>query len=196
MTHSFILLPILETKQPPQLSEKWELELTDIKEESVDLELFFKFLNKLMISKETGERNASVIGEDFFHSQTSGIVRGNAGWDKNGTGLKKTREKTFTAAALLASGMNQSINAVCNLCKQQGHETLKYSEFKRDSVEERWQSVRENRLCFNCLKPANNFHYSSVCRQPKPVLKGVDNDITVGFLVTGIGVQREKDRRR
>ena len=141
MTHSFILLPILETKQPPQLSEKWKLELTDIKEESVDLELFFKFLNKLMISEETGERNASVIGEDLFHSQTSGIVRGNAGWDKNGTGVKTTREKMFTAAALLASGMNQCSNAVCNLCKQPGHETLKYSEFKRDSVEERWQLV-------------------------------------------------------
>lgn len=41
MTHSCILLPILETKLPPELSEKWELELTDINEESVDLELFF-----------------------------------------------------------------------------------------------------------------------------------------------------------
>lgn len=33
----------------------------------------------------------------------------------------KTRnEKTFTEAALLPGGMNQSSNAVCNLCKQQG----------------------------------------------------------------------------
>lgn len=61
-THSCILLPILETKLPPELSEKWELELTDTKEESVDLELFFKFLNKQVISKEAGKRNASMIG--------------------------------------------------------------------------------------------------------------------------------------
>ena len=169
MTHSCILLPILETKLPPELFEKWELELTDIKEESVGLELFFKFLNEQVISKEAGERNA---GEDVYYSQTGGIARGNAGWDKNGTGIKNTREKTFTAAALLASGMNQSSNTVRNLCKQQGHKTLKCPELKRDSIEERWQLVRENRSCFNSLKPANTLHYSSVCRQPKCSVEG------------------------
>ena len=102
-----------------------------------------------------------MIGEDVYYSQSGGIVRGNGGWDKNGTGVKNTREKTFTEAALLAGGMNQSSNAVCNLCKQQGLETLKCPELKRDSVEERWQLVRENRFCFSCLKPSNTFHYSS-----------------------------------
>ena len=125
MTHSCILLPKLESKLPAELSQKWELELTDIKEESVDLKLFFKFLNKQVIFKQAGERNANVIGEDVYHSQTCGIVRGNAGRDKNGTGEKNTREKTCIAAALLASGMNQSSNALYNLCKKQGHETLK-----------------------------------------------------------------------
>ncbi|XP_022809618.1 uncharacterized protein LOC111346609 [Stylophora pistillata] len=72
-THSCILLPILETKLPPELSEKWELELTDTKEESVDLELFFKFLNKQVISKEAGKRNASMIGEN------GGTARGSGG---------------------------------------------------------------------------------------------------------------------
>ena len=98
MTHSCILLPIMETKLPPELSEKWELEITDIKEES--------------------------------------------------------------------------INATCSLCKEQGHDTPKCPELKRHSVEQRWQSVRENRLCFNCLKPANTFHYSSVCSQPKCSVEG------------------------
>ena len=54
MAHFCILLPILVTKLPPELSEKWELEVTDSKEESVFLELFFKFLNKQVISKEAG----------------------------------------------------------------------------------------------------------------------------------------------
>ena len=54
MAHFCILLPILETKLPPELSEKWELEVTDSKEESVFLQLFFKFLNKQVISKEAG----------------------------------------------------------------------------------------------------------------------------------------------
>lgn len=61
-----------------------------------------------------------MIGEDVYYSQSGGIVRGNGGWDKNGPGVKNTREKTVTEAALLPGGMNQSSNAVCNLCKQQG----------------------------------------------------------------------------
>ncbi|XP_068750876.1 uncharacterized protein [Montipora capricornis] len=84
MTHSCILLPILETKLPPELSEKWELELTDINEESVDLELFFKFLNKQVISKEAGERNVSMIGEN------GETTRGSRGPDKDGIGVKNT----------------------------------------------------------------------------------------------------------
>lgn len=166
MTHSCILLPILETKLPPELSEKWELELNDINEESVDLELFFKFLNKQVISKEAGQRNASRLAEN------GETTRGKRGRDKDGTGVKNTREKVFSAAALLASGTNHKGYAACHFCKEQGHETLKCPELKRQSVDERWQLVRENRLCFNCLKPANTFHYSSVCRQPKCSVEG------------------------
>ena len=166
MTHSCILLPILETKLRPELSEKWELELTDINEESVDLELFFKFLNKQVISKEAGERNASMIGEN------GETARGSGGRDKDGTGVKNTREKVFLAAALLASGTNRKSYTAFHLCKEQGHETLKCLELKRQSVDELWQLVRQTRLCFNCLKPANTFHYSSVCRQPKCSVKG------------------------
>lgn len=137
MTHSCILLPILETKLPPELSEKWELELTDINEESVDLELFFQFLNKQVISKEAGERNASMIREN---SETR---RGSRGRDKDGTDVKNTREKVFSAAALLASGMNRKGYTACHLCKEQGHETLKCPELQRQSVDECWQLVRE-----------------------------------------------------
>ena len=124
MTHSSIILPILQTKLPPELSEKWELELTDIKEKSVDLELFLKFLNKQVISRVAGERNASMIDE------SSETTRGSVGRDKDGTGVKNTREKVFSAAALLASGTNQKSYAACELCKEQGHETLKCPELK------------------------------------------------------------------
>ena len=48
--------------------------------------------------------------------------------------VKNTREKMFTAAALLASGTNQGINATCNLCKEQGHDTPKCPELKRHNL--------------------------------------------------------------
>ena len=99
-------------------------------------------------------------------------ARGSGGRDKDGTGVKNTREIVFSAAALLASGTNRKSYAACHWCKEQGHDTLKCPELKRESVDERWQLVREKRLCFNCLKPANTFHYSSVCRQPKCSVEG------------------------
>ena len=46
-------------------------------------------------------------------------------------------------------------------------ELQKCPEMKRSSINERWQLVRESRLCFNCLRPANSFHYSMICRQPR-----------------------------
>lgn len=52
----------------------------------------------------------------------------------------------------------------------QGEGTLEFQkcpELKRSSINERWQLARESRLCFNCLRPANSFHFSIIRRQPK-----------------------------
>ena len=78
----------------------------------------------------------------------------------------------FSATALLASGTNRKSYTACHLCKKEGQETLKCPELKRQSVDEHWQLVRKNGPCFNCFKPANTFHYSSVCRQPKRSVEG------------------------
>lgn len=150
MTHSCILLKIFETKLPPELSEKWVLELTEVKEKSVNIEFFFKFLNKQVLSKEAGQRSAN------FNEEVVG----------------STRERVSTASALLASQTNQGIAAVCHLCREKGHEIAKCPKLRQSSIEERWQVVREHRLCFNCLKPGNSFHYSSVCRHPKCSAEG------------------------
>ncbi|KAL9954332.1 hypothetical protein ACROYT_G041854 [Oculina patagonica] len=57
VSHGCILLPMFETKLPSELLEKWELELADTPEDEIGLELFFKFLNRQVVSKEAGERN-------------------------------------------------------------------------------------------------------------------------------------------
>ena len=54
--HGCILLPIFELKLPSAILEKWELELADTPDDEIDLELFFKFLNRQVVSKEAGER--------------------------------------------------------------------------------------------------------------------------------------------
>ena len=55
--HGCILLPIFELKLPSAILEKWELELADTPDDEIDLALFFKFLNRQVVSKEGGERN-------------------------------------------------------------------------------------------------------------------------------------------
>ena len=75
MIHSCILLPIFETKLLPELSEKWELELTDVKEESVNIEFFFKFL-KQVLSKEAGQRSTNLTDDGVVdHYQPSSMLR-------------------------------------------------------------------------------------------------------------------------
>ena len=54
-SHGCILLPIFELKLPSAILEKWELELPDTPDDEIDLELFFKFLNRQVVSKEAGE---------------------------------------------------------------------------------------------------------------------------------------------
>ena len=71
---SCFLLPIFETKLPPGLSEKWELELTDVKEEDVNIAFFFKFLNKQVLSKEAGQRSTNLSVEAVTQCQSSGIM--------------------------------------------------------------------------------------------------------------------------
>jgi hypothetical protein len=38
--HACILLPVFEMKLPPEICEKWELEISDMDDEKVDLDLF------------------------------------------------------------------------------------------------------------------------------------------------------------
>ena len=56
-SHGCILLPIFELKLPSAILKEWELELADTPDDVIDLALFFKFLNRQVVSKEAGERN-------------------------------------------------------------------------------------------------------------------------------------------
>lgn len=145
---------MFETKLPPHLLEKWELELADINDEEIDLELFFKFLNRKLISKEAGERNQQTNPTSGIHSQ--------------GKAERKTapyyKHERFTTAATLLS--KTTTTPSCIFCKS-NHESADCPEFKIKTVEERWKTVKSNRLCFNCLKPSHPKHFSKVCRQPK-----------------------------
>jgi hypothetical protein len=157
MSHACILLPMFEAKLPSQLLEKWELELADISDEEIDLELFFKFLNRQLISKEAGERNQQTTPTSGIHSQGKGKA-------ERKTAPNYRQERVTTAATLLSETTTPS----CVFCKSKSnHESAECPEFKTKTVEERWKTVKSNKLCFNCLKPSHAKHFSKVCRHPK-----------------------------
>ena len=51
------LIPLSEMKLPQSLAENWELETSDIEDEDITIDLFFKFLNRQVMSKEVGQRS-------------------------------------------------------------------------------------------------------------------------------------------
>ena len=97
--------------------------MTDVKEESVNIEFVFKFMNKQVLSKEAGQRSTNLTDEAVDHYQPSGMLRESFAQDEGKSGVaRNTRETVSTAPALLASQTSQGIAAVCQLCRERGHE--------------------------------------------------------------------------
>ena len=159
--HGCILLPILELKLPSAILEKWELDLADTPDDEIDLELFFKFLNRQVVSKEAGERN--LPGNLSLKSRSTN--KGRDGQRHPPFIEISDQEQVSTASALFSEAKPQTVPS-CRFCKG-GHGSLNCPEFNGKSVDDRWKLVQESKLCFNCLKPTNNKHFSKICRQPK-----------------------------
>ena len=155
------MLPIFELKLPSAILEKWELELADTPEDEIDLELFFKFLNRQDVSKEAGER--SLQGTLSLKSRST-----NKGRDgrRNPPFIEKSDQKQVSTASALFSEAKPPTVPTCRFCTG-GHGSLNCPAFNGKAVDDRWKLIQESKLCFNCLKPTNSKHFSKICRQPK-----------------------------
>ena len=168
-----ILIPLLQMKLPQYLAEKWELDIEDVDEKAITIDRFFKFLNKQVISKEAGERSfheqarssSSVQGGNY---QAQGFKRR----DKNKPNTDKRNRLNFSTASALMVGVKQTNDFLCAFCDKRGHETSQCAKVRDKSCEDRWNIAKEKRLCFNCLRPTNNFHNSGNCRQPSCTAEG------------------------
>ena len=135
--------------------------LADTQEDKIDLELFFKFLNRQVVSKEAGERGCNVNNTQSNRSSDKG--RDNR--RKPSFPRMVSEDGAYTASALLGEA-RELTGPSCNFCKA-GHESPNCPVFNDKSLDDRWKLVQENKLCFNCLKPSNHKHFSKICRQPK-----------------------------
>ena len=172
-THvQMILIPLLEMKLPQYLAEKWELELSDIADEKITIDRFFRFLNRQVVSKEAGERSsienalASSQGDNHSHSFKRKVDRSRPG------NMGKRNRPVISSASAFDSGVKQQSDSSCAFCGKKDHETVNCSQAKKKSVDERWKQAKDKKLCFNCLRPTNNFHNSGNCRQPSCTAEG------------------------
>ena len=92
------------------------------------------------------------------------MVRGKGRQDKDRTGVKNTRGNLYFQQLLYWQVGRIRVVMQHAVCVTIGD--------MKQRVSRRTLADRENRMCFNCLKPANTFHYSSVCRQPKCSVEG------------------------
>ena len=118
---------------PPQLLEKWELELADTQEDKIDLELFFKFLNRQVVSKEAGERGCNVNNTQSNRSSDKGRDnRRKPSFPRMGG-----EDGAYTASALLGEA-RELTGPSCNFCKA-GHESPNCPVFNDKSLDDRWK---------------------------------------------------------
>ena len=154
--HGCILLLIFELKLPSALLEKWELELADTPDDEIDLELFFKFLNRQVVSKEAGERNIQENLSLKSHSTNKG---------RKPPFIKICDQEQVSTASDLFGEANPRTVQSCRFCKG-SHGSINCQDFNGKAVNDRWRLIQENKLCFNCLTLTNSKHFSKICRQP------------------------------
>ena len=127
------MLPIFELKLPSEILEKWELELADTPDDEIDLELFFKFLNRQVVSKEAGERNLQ--GNLSLKSRSANKSRDGR---RNSLFIDiSDQEQVSTASALFSEAKSPAVPS-CRFCKG-SHGSLNCPAFNGKAVDDRWK---------------------------------------------------------
>ena len=133
--------------------------LADTQEDKLDLELFFKFLNPQVVSKEAGERGCNVNNTQTNRSSDKG--RDNR--RKPSFPRMVSEDGAYTASALLGEA-HELTGPSCNF-RRAGHESPSCPVFNDKSLDDRWKLVQENKLfqLFKAQQPA----LFQIFRQPK-----------------------------
>ena len=130
-SHGCILLPLFELKLPSVILEKWELKLADTADDEIDLELFFKFLNRQVVSKEAGERNL----QSNLSLKSRSTNKGRDGRRHPSFIEISDQEQQVSTASALFSEAKPPVVPSCRFCKG-GHGSLNCPEFNGKAVDD------------------------------------------------------------
>ena len=149
-------LLLILSRCPHFVRTRWKKKALKVKSETERYPTFLDFVNFMdTISKEM---NDPVYGDVLKTVSSSSKVRGS------------TALATATTPAPAAMSVRQVTphqTFYCNYCKHQGHKMYECASFKELDIEARANFVRQNNICFNCLKKDHrvvNCRLSSFCK--------------------------------
>ncbi|XP_067208930.1 uncharacterized protein [Linepithema humile] len=133
---SEILVNLLESKLPRNTAEKWEESLS--RDEFPKVDELYEYLYKTAVRVSKRSRTETFKRED---NKESPLAK-----------RRRTSNKTFI--------VNAANN--CVVCKVNQHQLFKYDKFKKMSVPERIEVIKNAKLCFNYFVPSEIFPRDSV----------------------------------
>ena len=145
-----ILVPILQSKLPDEIRRKWELELSKLENEEDDLkvtvEYLFDFLRSYVMSEEAAEKSSSKekskLREDLKKRRTF-----------KGKSEEKDQSLIYSATALpsVSKADEEESGRTDRKCVDCGkaHDVQNCFSFRKKSVDERLQILKDKGLCFN-----------------------------------------------
>ncbi|XP_067208518.1 uncharacterized protein [Linepithema humile] len=123
---SEILVNLLESKLPRNTAEKWEESLS--RDEFPKVDELYEYLYKTAVRVSKRSRTETFKRED---NKESPLAK-----------RRRTSNKTFI--------VNAANN--CVVCKVNQHQLFKCDKFKKMSVPERIEVIKNAKLCFNCMR--------------------------------------------
>lgn len=173
----------MKTQSPfPELQlDALKFEVSDLNDTEITIDLFFKFLNRHVLSREAGEKSQVESSSSSGH---------NSGKSFNRAQVNHFNKTVISSASGLVGNACQARNSKCGFCNKSGHETVQCYLAKKMSTQKRWEIAKENKLCFNCLKPSNGSQNAGNCRHPSCTVEGCGRNTIVYFIKKAIKINK------
>ncbi|XP_036147425.1 uncharacterized protein LOC118647175 [Monomorium pharaonis] len=139
------LVRLIERALPSDVRMEWEKTLT--LDESPSLEQLYTFLSETAFRLATLESDNTNTALDTSHKRRH---------SRGGTFPTKARREESGTRALVTN-----VYPNCIVCKKDKHSTFRCPEFVKWNVDRRWNFVKREKLCKNCLRS-----HPGLCRWP------------------------------
>lgn len=156
------LLSELVSKLPPSLQLRWGETLLNYGDTHIQIDDFSDWL------MEIAKASSLVVRP----STSTVVVNKSSGFNQKKFPHNENSKKypVFTHVESSKNPVKKETEVQCSCCESRDHKIDNCKDFKDRSIEERWEFVKKNRLCFDCLVKS---HRAINCKAKKKC--GVEN---------------------